>query len=209
MHHLEHEPPSIISSSIRSFGNVGNPDDSFRECLYMDVLVCGRRFGYPLLHSIKMGDEATPVVVTLPQAVHGLRAANQQKNGSSALHPDGAQSAAFTTSGMCLLTNSLPAGVRTVAFFASFNGNIWFSCVSDRADALEARDLACHQRNIAAGSSSIPSATDVAVRTMVGRSQIDPSEFRRWMAIPRTPPLHCPCSLLIPLARYCRRNHRI
>lgn len=188
MHHLEHEPPSIISSCVRGIDCGSSPYNSLNDCLYMDVLACSSRFGYPLLHSVKVGDESTPVSVSLPQSVYGLRAAHQQQNSSSALHPDGAHSAAAVTSGMCLLSTSLPPGVRTVAFFASLNGNIWVSCVSDKADTHESPASTSRQRYPIATRSSAVRKTDTA-RTMAERAQIDPTHFRSWMALPRTPPL--------------------
>jgi hypothetical protein len=190
MHHLEHEPPSIISSCVRTIDSGNNLSNSLNDCLYMDVLACGSRFGYPLLHSVKIGDESSPVSVSLPQAVYGLRAAHQQQNSSNALHPEGAHSAAAVTSGMCMLSSSLPIGIRTVAFFASLNGNIWVSCVSDKSDTQEVPAATSRQRYPIATRSSLVRKTD-ATRTMAVRAQIDPADFRSWMALPRTPPLLC------------------
>jgi hypothetical protein len=201
LHHLEHDPPCIVSSCIRSRCSEVQ-DQNVQESLSMDVLVCGSVFGYPLLHSVKLGDEDTPLSMSLPQSIHGLRQMQQQRCSSRALHPDGAQSSATTTSGMCLLSDSLPKGVRTLAFFASLNGNIWLSCVSDRADT-HAAIVATRHAHYPVGHRSVAGRKDDPyARSLVVNSDlkhISPSDFRSWMMFPR----NCPPSPLLSTPLSC------
>jgi hypothetical protein len=134
LHHLEHDPPALIASSFRDCNLDVHSSTSIDRCLTMDVVVCSSRFSYPLLHSVKIGDENSSVTVGLPLAIHGLREAHRLRHSSRALHADGAQTCASATSGMCLLSNSLPKGVRTVAFFASSNGHILLSYARDNIE---------------------------------------------------------------------------
>ena len=68
--------------------------------------------------------------------------AHELQHSSRALHPDGAQSSAAVTVGMCLLSNSLPRGIQTVAFFSSLSGDIWLSYASDECSKAERGNVA-------------------------------------------------------------------
>ena len=205
LHHLEHDPPSLIASSIRNCSRDMNGHNPIDDRLCMDVLVCGSYFSYPLLHSISLGDESAPVSVGLPQSIHGLRYAQQLHHSSRALHPDGAQSAAAATAGMCSLSNSLPDGIRFIAFFSSLSGDIWLSFASDKdgnraveRDAVATADLsstgfAINRRNIA----SFQGAVEEVDSKLRSRFPVNakahlpppPSELKTWMAFPRSHPL--------------------
>jgi hypothetical protein len=194
LHHLEHDPPSLITSSIR-----GNNDLETSNCILMDVLICSSCFSYPLLHSIKIGDESDPATVGLLQSIHGLRQAHQLHHSAKASHPDGAQSSADTTSGMCLLSNSLPKGIKTAAFFASLSGDIWLSLVSDYGVEVErdcsaftkSSDMEFSIKHRAASSFEIEK--DVAGPTLRSNLSDDDGErlllplpeFQKWMSFPR------------------------
>ena len=68
LHHLEHDPPSLVSSSIRN-GRGDVAHESSSGSLVMDVLVCSSMFGHPLLHSITIGDEYAPLTTGLLQSI--------------------------------------------------------------------------------------------------------------------------------------------
>jgi hypothetical protein len=207
LHHLEHNPPSLVSSSIRnSCGDVAH--NSRSGCLVMDVLVCSSMFGQPLLHSITIGDESTPLTTGLPQSIPGLRHAHQLHHSSRALHPDGAQSSSTCTSGMCLLSSSLPKGIETVAFFASLSGTIWLSYSSDEKDSLIAESVhAAHENssqlqspiNVRAAAPFRPLGDEVDKNStrrfadeFIVRSPLPLSEFQKWIAFPRMSPTPFP-----------------
>jgi hypothetical protein len=198
LHHLEHDPPSLITSSIRNCSR-GNNDFETSNCILMDLLICSSCFSYPLLHSIKIGDESAPATVGLLQSIHGLRQAHQLHHSAKVSHPDGAQCSADTTSGMCLLSNSLPKGIKTAAFFASLSGDIWLSLVSDFGVEVErdfvasanSSDLEFSIKHRAA--SSFEMEKDVVGTSLRSNLSDDASErlllplleFQKWMAFPR------------------------
>ena len=203
LHHLEHDPPSFIATSIRNCSRDVFGRDTVDDRLLMDVLVCGSCFSHPLLHSINLGNEFSPVKVGLPQSIYGLRHAHQLHHSARALHPDGAQSASATTSGMCSLSNSLPEGIQFIAFFASLNGDIWLSyAVNDGNGAVElgsaasaelsSSGFAINRRIVVpfqAASDEVD--TKLSSRFLVNaNSQLPPlpSELMNWMALPRTSP---------------------
>ena len=213
LHHLEHDPPSLVSSSIRSNRGDGAHNSRNGGSLVMDVLVCSSMFGHPLLHSITIGDEATPLTTGLPQSIPGLRHAHQLHHSSRALHPDGAQSSATCTSGMCLLSSSVPKGIETVAFFASLSGNIWLSYTSDesyihiaeRAPAAHAKSAQLQPSISGRAVAPCPALDDVLDKNSTSRfpdesnerSPLLLSEFQKWMAFPRMPPSPSPPPLSV------------
>ena len=204
LHHLEHDPPSLIASSLHDC----NDDCNTNNCLSMDVLFCSSCFSYPLLHSIKLGDECTPVTVGLPRSIHGLRHAHQLLHTSRASHPDGAQSTSATTSGMCLVSNSLPKGIQTIAFFASLNGDIWLSYASNNGVKVQlgsvAPETSSHWKlsidHNAGASFQSASENECNTNSRVNvsddsseRSLLPLSDFQKWMTFPRmiSPPVFC------------------
>ncbi len=206
LHHLEHDPPSLIASSIRDC-TLGSDGHQKSSRLSMDILTCSSFFGYPLLHSIKIGDEHTPVTFGLPHSIYGLRHAHELQHSSRALHPDGAQSSAAVTVGMCLLSNSLPRGIQTVAFFSSLSGDIWLSYASDECSKAERGNVAGSasfhlESQVSHGAASTLQSVDHEFEPNLRNNFADDarelilpasSEFQKWMAFPRMlPPFFVP-----------------
>ena len=106
---------------------------------------------------------------------------------------------------MCSLSNSLPDGIRFIAFFSSLSGDIWLSFASDKdgnraveRDAVATADLsstgfAINRRNIV----SFQGAVEEVDSKLRNRFPVNakahlpppPSELKTWMAFPRSHPL--------------------
>ena len=117
-----------------------------------------------------------------------------------------AQSTSATTSGMCLVSNSLPKGIQTIAFFASLNGDIWLSYASNNGVKVKLGSvmpetsshwkLSIDHNAGASFQSAIENECNTNSRGNISddsseRSLLPLSDFQKWMTFPRmiSPPV--------------------